>query len=53
MEDYVFVCLLLFAMCLNMDAGGIINLCNHTRQEAKATVKFQRVIGDDNCITMQ
>ena len=47
MED-VFVCLLLFAICLNMDAGGIINLCNPTRQEAKAAMKFQKVIGDDN-----
>ena len=35
-------------MCLNMDAGGIIKLCNPTRQEAKATMRFQRVIGDDN-----
>ena len=43
-----FVCLLLFTVCLNMDAGGIINLYNPTRQEAKATMKFQKVIGDDN-----
>ena len=44
-----FVCLLLFNVSLNMDvAGGIINLCNLTRQEAKATMRFQRVIGDDN-----
>ena len=41
-----FVCLLLFNVSLNMDAaGGIINLCNLTRQEAKATMKFQRIIG--------
>ena len=44
-----FVCLLLFNVSLNMDAvGGIINLCNLTRQEAKATMRFQWVIGDDN-----
>ena len=43
-----FVCLRLFTVCLNMDAGGIINLCNPNRQEAKATMKFQKVIGDDN-----
>ena len=43
-----FVCLLLFNVSLNMDAGGITNLCNLTRQEAKATMRFQWVIGDDN-----
>ena len=44
-----FLCLLLFNVSLNMDAaGGIINLCNLTRQEAKATMRFQWVIGDDN-----
>ena len=43
-----FVCLLLFTVCLNMDVGGIINLCHPTWQEAKATMRFQRVIGDDN-----
>ena len=43
-----FVCLILFTVCLNIDAVGITNLSNPTRQEAKATMRFLRVIGDDN-----
>ena len=31
-----------------MPAGRMINLCNTARQEAKTTMKFQRMIGDDN-----
>ena len=48
MEDLCVCMFALFTVSLIMHAGEIINLCNPTRQEAKATMKFQRVIENDN-----